>query len=159
SSASPSSRTSSASSRPFAASRRSPPADGATRSASRPAMNEIKIGLLGLGTVGSGVVKVLQTHGAEMEERAGCRLRLQAVADADPMRPREGLDLARLPLVNDAASVLDDPSVQIVIELVGGLEPARSFILRALESGKHVVTANKALLAHHGPELFQAARR
>ena len=122
-------------------------------------MNEIKIGLLGLGTVGSGVVKVLQTHGAEMEERAGCRLRLQVVADAETLRPREGIDLTRLPLVNDAARVLDDPSVQIVIELVGGLEPARSFILRALDAGKHVVTANKALLAHHGPELFQAARR
>ena len=122
-------------------------------------MNEIKIGLLGLGTVGSVVVKVLQTHGTEMEERAGCRLRLQVVADADTLRPREGIDLTRLPLVNDAARVLGDPSVQIVTELVGGLEPARSFILRALDAGKHVVTANKALLAHHGPELFQAARR
>src|SRR5215831_5568438 len=156
---SPSSRTSSASDRPSAASRRSPRADGAADTPPDPVMNEIKIGLLGLGTVGSGVVKVLETHGTEMEERAGCRLRLQVVADTDTLRPREGLDLTRLPLVNDAARVLDDPSVQIVIELVGGLEPARSFILRALDAGKHVVTANKALLAHHGPELFQAARR
>jgi len=122
-------------------------------------MNEIKIGLLGLGTVGSGVVKVLQTHGAEMQERAGCRLTLHAVADADMTRPREGLDLRRLPLVPDAARVLDDPAVQIVIELVGGLEPARTFILKALDAGKHVVTANKALLAHHGSEIFEAARR
>src|SRR5215467_12292794 len=122
-------------------------------------MNEIKIGLLGLGTVGSGVVKVLETHGTEMQERAGCRLRLHAIADADTTRVREGLDLARLPLVGDAARVLDDPGVQIVIELVGGLEPARTFILKALEAGKHVVTANKALLAHHGPEIFEAARR
>ena len=122
-------------------------------------MNEIKIGLLGLGTVGSGVVKVLQTHGAEMQERAGCRLTLHAIADADTTRPREGLDLKRLPLVPDAARVLDDPAVQVVIELVGGLEPARTFILKALEAGKHVVTANKALLAHHGPEIFEAARR
>src|SRR5262249_62041878 len=113
-----------------------PPRAGGAAGAPGPAMNEIKIGLLGLGTVGSGVVKVLQTHGPEMEERAGCRLRLQAVADADTMRPREGLDLARLPLVNDAARVLDDPSLQIVIGLVGGREPARSFILRALASGK-----------------------
>src|SRR5436309_4091173 len=122
-------------------------------------MNEIKIALLGLGTVGSGVVKVLETHGAEMQERAGCRLRLHSIADADTTRPREGLDIGRLPLVGDAAKVLADPAVQIVIELVGGLEPARTFILKALEAGKHVVTANKALLAHHGPEIFEAARR
>jgi len=122
-------------------------------------MNEIKIGLLGLGTVGTGVVKVLQTHGAEMQERAGCRLTLHAIADADTTRRREGLDLERLPIVPDAALVLEDPAIQVVIELVGGLEPARTFILKALEAGKHVVTANKALLAHHGPEIFEAARR
>ena len=95
-------------------------------------MNEIKIALLGLGTVGSGVVKVLESHGAEMQARAGCRLVLRRVADADLTRPREGLDLGRLPLVGDANRVLDDPEVQIVIELVGGLEPARTFILKAL---------------------------
>jgi homoserine dehydrogenase len=122
-------------------------------------MKDIKIALLGLGTVGSGVVKVLESHGAEMEERTGCRLVLHRIADADLTRPREGLDLARLPLVNDAHQVLSDPAVQIVIELVGGLEPARAFILTALRHGKHVVTANKALLAHHGPELFEAARQ
>ncbi len=122
-------------------------------------MTEIKIALLGLGTVGSGVIKVLQSHAAEMEERAGCRLVLHKVADADLARPREGLDLKRLPMVADANTVLDDPAVQIVIELVGGLEPARTFILKALQAGKHVVTANKALLAHHGAELFEEARR
>jgi len=123
------------------------------------ATQQVRIGLLGLGTVGSGVVKVLASHGAEMEERAGCRLVLHRIADADLVRPREGLDLARLPLVSDASHVLDDPEIQIVIELVGGLEPARSLILRALGAGKHVVTANKALLAHHGAELFEEARR
>ncbi|HEV8457050.1 MAG TPA: homoserine dehydrogenase [Methylomirabilota bacterium] len=122
-------------------------------------MTEIKIALLGLGTVGSGVIKVLQSHAAEMEERAGCRLVLHKVADSDLARPREGLDLRRLPMVADANTVLDDPAVQIVIELVGGLEPARTFILKALQAGKHVVTANKALLAHHGAELFEEARR
>jgi homoserine dehydrogenase len=122
-------------------------------------MKEIKIALLGLGTVGSGVVKVLETHGAEMQERTGCRLVLRRIADADLTRPREGLDLARLPLVGDANQVLNDPEVQIVIELVGGLEPARTFILKALAAGKHVVTANKALLAHHGAEIFAEARR
>src|SRR5712691_2047406 len=154
-----SSRTSSASDKRSAVSRLWAPADRARRATFGPAMNEIKIGLLGLGTVGSGVVKVLQNHGADMEERAGCRLRLHAIADAELTRPREGLDLKTLPLVNDAAKVLADPAVQIVIELVGGLEPARTFILRAIEAGKHVVTANKALLAHHGPEIFEAAQR
>jgi homoserine dehydrogenase len=115
--------------------------------------------LLGLGTVGCGVVKVLQSHGAEMAERAGCRLALGRVVDADLTRPRDGIDLARLPLGGDANQAIDDPSVQIVIELIGGLEPARTFILRALAAGKHVVTANKALLAHHGTELFEEARR
>jgi homoserine dehydrogenase len=122
-------------------------------------MNEIKIALLGLGTVGCGVVKILQSHGAEMSERAGCRLTLGRVADADLTRPREGLDLKALPLTGDANQAIDDPSVRIVIELIGGLEPARTFILKALQAGKHVVTANKALLAHHGDELFQEARR
>jgi homoserine dehydrogenase len=122
-------------------------------------VKEVRLGLLGLGTVGGGVVKLLDSERAMLEERAGCRLTLGAVADLDTIRPREGLDLARLPLTTDAARVLDDPGVQIVIELVGGLEPARSFILRALAAGKHVVTANKALLAHHGAELYQEARR
>jgi homoserine dehydrogenase len=122
-------------------------------------MNEIKIALLGLGTVGCGVVKILQSHGAEMAERAGCRLTLARIADADLTRPREGLDLKALPLTGDANQAIDDPSVRIVIELIGGLEPARTFILNALQAGKHVVTANKALLAHHGDELFQEARR
>ena len=122
-------------------------------------MKDVGIGLLGLGTVGAGVVKILQSHGAEMQERVGARLVLGAIADSDLARPREGLDLARLPLTPDAGRVLDDPSIRIVIELVGGLEPARTFILRALAAGKHVVTANKALLAHHGAELFAEARR
>jgi len=122
-------------------------------------VNEVRIGLLGLGTVGAGVAKILLTRREMLEERAGGRLTLAAVADADLVRPREGLDLKVLPMVNDAARVLDDPSIHVVIELVGGLEPARTFILKALAAGKHVVTANKALLAHHGAELYEEARR
>jgi homoserine dehydrogenase len=122
-------------------------------------MSEVRIGLLGLGTVGAGIVKILEAQRALLEERAGCRLGLAAIADVDVTRPREGLDLARLPLTTDVDRVLADPAVQIVIELVGGLEPARTFILKALAAGKHVVTANKALLAHHGIELYDAARR
>ena len=122
-------------------------------------MSDVKIALLGLGTVGAGVVKVLETHGGEMAERAGCRLRLAHVADTDLTRPREGLRLDALPLTGDALAAIADPEVRIVIELIGGLEPARTFILKALAAGKHVVTANKALLAHHGAELFDEARR
>ncbi len=122
-------------------------------------MNDVRIGLLGLGTVGAGVVKILQTRSDMLQERAGTRLSVAAIADTDLTRPREGLDLRALPMVADAATVLDDPSIQVVVELVGGLEPARTFILRALAAGKHVVTANKALLAHHGAELYEEARR
>jgi homoserine dehydrogenase len=122
-------------------------------------MNDIRVGLLGLGTVGAGVVKVLQTRAALLQERTGARLTLAAIADTDLTRPREGLDLASLPMTGDAARVLADPSIHVVIELVGGLEPARTFIMRALSDGKHVVTANKALLAHHGAEIYDEARR
>ena len=122
-------------------------------------MKEVRIGLLGLGTVGAGVAKLLESERAMLEERAGCRLRLAAVADLDVTRPREGLDITRLPMTTDANRVLGDGQVDIVVELVGGLEPARSFILKALGSGKHVVTANKALLAHHGAEIYDEARR
>jgi len=123
------------------------------------AAREVRIGLLGLGTVGAGVAKILQSRREMLEERAGARLILAAVADTDLTRAREGLDLKSLPLTGDAARVLADPSINVVIELVGGLEPARSFISRALAAGKHVVTANKALLAHHGVELYEEARR
>src|SRR5262249_8865208 len=81
------------------------------------------------------------------------------VADLDLRTPREGIDLAALPLTSDAQRLLDDPSVHVIIELIGGLEPARSFILKALNAGKHVAPANKALPAHHGPQLYAAARR
>ncbi len=122
-------------------------------------MREIGIGLLGLGTVGSGVLKLYRQHRDLLEARAGCRLRVVAVADRDVASPRAGLDLADWPLTTDAARVVADPGVQVVVELIGGLEPARTFILRALAAGKAVVTANKALLATHGAELFEAARQ
>jgi homoserine dehydrogenase len=122
-------------------------------------VSDVRIGLLGLGTVGAGVAKILQTRREMLEERAGARLTLAAVADTDLTRAREGLDLKSLPMTGDAASVLADPSIHVVIELVGGLEPARTFISRALAARKHVVTANKALLAHHGAELYEEARR
>ena len=122
-------------------------------------MSDVRVGLLGLGTVCAGVVKILESRRAMLEERAGARLTLAAIADTDLHRTREGLNLQTLPMVGEAGRVLDDPTIHVVVELVGGLEPARTFILRALGSGKHVVTANKALLAHHGAELYDEARR
>src|SRR2546422_2104322 len=79
-------------------------------------MTEVRIGLLGLGTVGAGVAKILESRRAMLEERAGCRLTLAAVADVDLTRPREGLDIKKLPMTPDAARVLADPSVQVIIE-------------------------------------------
>lgn len=122
-------------------------------------MKPIKVGLLGLGTVGAGVAKVCFSHREELEEKIGAPIELSAVVDQDIANPRSGLNLSDLPLTTDPAKVLDDPSIDIVVELIGGLEPARTFILRALANGKHVVTANKALLATHGEELYAEARK
>ncbi len=120
-------------------------------------MEAVNVGILGLGTVGAGVAKVFFSHREELEEKIGAPVKLHAIADLDITSPRQGLTTGELPLTTDAARVLDDAAVDIVVELIGGLEPARSFILRALANGKHVVTANKALLATHGEELFAAA--
>ncbi|MGH7322053.1 MAG: homoserine dehydrogenase, partial [Candidatus Rokuibacteriota bacterium] len=122
-------------------------------------MREIGIGLLGVGTVGGGVLKIYAQHRTDLEARAGCGLRIVAVVARDLGAPREGLEPAAWPLSADPDRVLADPAVSLVVEVIGGLEPARTYVLRALEAGKHVVTANKALLATHGTELFEAARR
>jgi homoserine dehydrogenase len=122
-------------------------------------MKPINVGLLGLGTVGAGVARVLLSHREELEEKIGAPIVLRAVADQDTSSPRKGLTLSELPLTTDPAKVLDDPEIDIAVELIGGLEPARRFISRALANGKHVVTANKALLATHGEELYAEARQ
>jgi homoserine dehydrogenase len=105
------------------------------------------------------VARVLLSHREELEEKVGAPVVLHAVADLDLTTPRKGLNLSELPLTKDPGKVLDDPKIDIVVELIGGLEPARGFILRALANGKHVVTANKALLATHGEELYSEARQ
>jgi homoserine dehydrogenase len=120
-------------------------------------MKAINVGLLGLGTVGTGVAKILLSHRAELEEKTAAPVVLKTIADLDITSPRNGLTLSTLPLSTDTVSMLDDPAIDIVVELIGGLEPSREFILRALANGKHVVTANKALLATHGQELYAAA--
>ena len=120
-------------------------------------MKEIKIGLIGFGTVGTGMVRVLQDNAPLLEQRLGGRIRLHRIADIDLTRER-GVQVPQEILTTDAEAVLSDPEIAICVELVGGIEPARTFILKAMESGKHVVTANKALLALHGAEIFDAAQ-
>lgn len=120
--------------------------------------NRITVGLIGLGTVGTGVAKVLATNAGPIRRRLGVPLELVKVADVDLSRGR-GLPLGPGVLTANAREVLDHPDVDIVIELIGGYEPAKRFLLEAMAKGKHVVTANKALLAVHGEELFQAASR
>ena len=120
-------------------------------------MKEIKIGLIGFGTVGAGVVKILGDNAPLIAQRLGGNVRLHKIADIDLKRDR-GVQVSKKILTTDAEAVLNDPQIAICIELVGGIEPARTFILKAIEAGKHVVTANKALLALHGAELFAAAQ-
>ena len=118
----------------------------------------ISIGLIGFGTVGTGVVKLLQENGDLIAGRLGAEIRLQRIADID-IRKSRGIQVDDALLTTDAADILNDPGIDIVVELMGGYEPARTFILAAMTQGKHVVTANKALLATHGDEIFRSAMR
>jgi len=116
----------------------------------------IRVGLLGIGTVGSGTFRVLQRNQAEIRRRAGRAIEIAAVADLDVERAKAVVgDAARV--VSDARAVIADPSIDIVVELIGGYGIARALVLEAIAAGKHVVTANKALLAVHGTEIFSAA--
>ena len=117
----------------------------------------VGIGLVGFGTIGTGVVKVLQRNADVIAERLGFPLRLVRISDLDRDRDR-GVDVSGVRFDADTDGLLDDPEVQIVVELVGGYEGARRIVLGAIERGKHVVTANKALLALHGAEIFDAAQ-
>ncbi len=121
-------------------------------------MDSVKVGLLGFGTIGAGVVKAFQCNGELLARRLGRPVELVRIADLDITSPRSvQVDLSLL--TTDASAVIDDPEISIVIELIGGYEPARTFVLRAIANGKHVVTANKALLALHGEEIFLAAEK
>lgn len=119
-------------------------------------MKDIRVGLLGFGTIGTGVVKILQQNARLLEERLGARLVLTRIADLDITSDR-GVSVAPELLTTDADQVLSGSDIDVVIELIGGYEPARTFVLKAIENGKHVVTANKALLALHGEEILAAA--
>jgi homoserine dehydrogenase len=119
-------------------------------------MKPIQVGLLGIGTVGSGTFKVLQRNQQEIRRRAGRGIEITMVADLDVARARavvgEGVQV-----VNDARAVIANPDIDIVVELIGGYGIAKALVLEAIAAGKHVVTANKALLAVHGTEIFTAA--
>ncbi|WP_026840566.1 homoserine dehydrogenase [Citrifermentans bremense] len=120
-------------------------------------MKEIKIGLLGFGTIGAGVVKLLAANSALLTEKTGTRISLKSIVDLDITTDR-GVNTEGIILTRTAEEVLTDPEISIIIELIGGYEPARSFVLKAISHGKHVVTANKALLAVHGEEIYAAAK-
>ncbi|MGB7551765.1 MAG: homoserine dehydrogenase [Chromatiaceae bacterium] len=120
-------------------------------------MEPVKIGLLGLGTVGGGTVTVLTRNAAEIARRAGREIHIARAAAIQYNPDIPGLDQIG-EIGNDGFALVDDPEIDIVIELIGGYSPARELVLRAIANGKHVVTANKALIARHGNEIFAAAR-
>ena len=118
----------------------------------------IGVGLIGFGTVGAGVARILLQNASLIQRRVGVPLELVRVADLDVTRDR-GVKLSPGILTTDARDVLDDPAIDVVLELIGGYGVAKQVILDAMARGKHVVTANKALLAVHGEEIFEAAAR
>jgi homoserine dehydrogenase len=120
-------------------------------------INPVKVGLIGLGTVGGGTFAVLERNQQEITRRAGRGIEVAAVAVRDVAKARR-LVGAALPVTDRPLELVRQPDIDIVVELMGGYEPARTLVLEAIAHGKHVVTANKALLARHGNEIFEAAR-
>ncbi len=118
-------------------------------------MKVINVGLIGFGTVGSGLAEVLLSQKERMEKRSGLTIRLAKVADiAIAELPPQFSDVE---LTRDAAGMINDPEIDIIVELIGGIEPAKTFVMQAIEAGKHVVSANKALLSQEGKDIFAAA--
>lgn len=121
-------------------------------------MDPVKVGLLGLGTVGGGTLNVLTRNAEEIARRAGCDIQITHAA-AKSYDPDSLTGLDRVEVGDDAFAVVKNPDIDIVVELIGGYSPARELVLEAIENGKHVVTANKALIALHGNEIFEAAEQ
>ena len=121
-------------------------------------MKPINVGLLGIGTVGGGTFTVLERNREEISRRAGRAIAITVVADKDLTRANSIVQ-GRAKVIDDALKVVNDPNVDIVVELIGGTGIAKDLVLKAIDSGKHVVTANKALLAKHGNEIFAAAQK
>ncbi|MBD3271533.1 MAG: homoserine dehydrogenase, partial [Elusimicrobia bacterium] len=124
-------------------------------------MNKKKIGLgiIGFGTVGAGVVRILRKNIGLIEQKVGARCQLISVCDKDIKSKRHGVTLSRSLLTTDYQRLLKNPSIDIIIELIGGYEPARRIVLDAIRQGKHIVTANKAILSKYWNELFSNARQ
>ena len=119
-------------------------------------MNPVNVALLGLGTVGASTVNVLESNQAEIARRVGRSLNLFGAATRDPKKPRS-CDIQSIQFF-DAQELVSHPEVDIIVELMGGTTQAKELILKAFKHKKHVVTANKALIAEHGNELFEAAQ-
>ncbi|MZH42307.1 MAG: homoserine dehydrogenase [Nitrospinae bacterium] len=118
-------------------------------------MKIVKVGMIGFGTIGTGVAKILAENSDVISKRLGASVELVKVADLDITTDR-GVDLPSGVLTTSADEVINHPEIDVLIELIGGYDPARKFLLQAIEKGKHIVTANKALLAKHGDEIFSA---
>lgn len=121
-------------------------------------MNKINIGVIGFGTVGCGVIRALLSKPQFFEKKIGAKLVLKTICDKDIRRPRE-VKVDKNILTTEVNKILHDPDIHIVVELIGGIHPAKEFILEAFRRGKHVVSANKALLAEYGEEIFLAAKK
>lgn len=121
-------------------------------------MERINVGIIGFGTVGAGTVEVLIKNRELISNRVGTDVHIKKIADLDIDSDR-GVSVDRDLLTTEAMEIIDDPEIQVVVELIGGLEQSKEYILNAMEKGKHVVTANKALLAECGREIYQAATR
>ncbi len=119
-------------------------------------MKDVNVGICGLGTVGGGTFNVLTRNAELIAGRAGCNIRITRVASR---RHRDDMDLGSVPFSTEIFDVVNDPSVDVVVELIGGYETAKELVLAAISNGKHVVTANKALVAVHGNEIFEAAEK
>lgn len=120
-------------------------------------LEPVKIGILGLGTVGCGTVNVLANNAQEITRRAGREIRVVQAAARDIKKKRD-CDTQGVTLTADPSEVVNNPEIDVIVELIGGYDPARQLVLQAIENGKHVVTANKALIAVHGNEVFAAAQ-